>query len=423
MKRRTFFKNTTVISTFTVLSPSIAFGTKINSAVRVGIIGCGNRGTAVITSMAKHTNTHIFAMADLFRDRLEFSQKRLDEQNRSKGLPGIEQSSTYVGFKAYEQLLSNNQVDAVLISSPAYTHPDFLLAAVRAGKHVYCEKPVAPDVAGCKRVQRVGDDYDGKISIAIGFQIRHASPYVEMVKRIQRGDIGDLISGELHYFSLGIPIIKKEGISDDEARIRNHFHFRALSGGILLDQGIHMLDVCNWVLKSNPQSAMGIGGVKGAPDFGDAWSNFQVLYRYPGNINVSMHSTQAGPHFGDVCARFIGTEGIAEAHYMGGVFIEGRNKWDSGIQRCENVLPDEKQRQTGVFLSSLSDADANKEIAFIESIESGNYLNEAKQGATSTLSAIVGRNAAISGESLNWDEVYASNEKLETGLDLSQFKK
>ena len=422
MKRKTFIKNAAAFSTFAVLSPSVAFGTRANSAVRAGIIGCGNRGTYVISSMSRHTNTHIIAMADLFRDKLESSKKRLDERNRSKGLPEIEKTATYVGQEAYKRLLDNDQVDAVLISSPAYTHPDFLLAAAEAGKHIYCEKPVAPDVAGCRKVEKVGADYDGKISMVVGFQIRHATPYVEMVKRIQRGDIGEVISGELHYFSSGVPIIKKEGASNDEARIRNHFHFRSLSGGILLDQGIHMLDVCNWALNLKPQSATGIGGLKGAPDFGDAWSNFQVVYQYPENINVSLHSTQVGPHPGDVCVRFAGTKGIAEAHYSGGVFIEGENKWDSGVQRCPDVKSDEGQRRAGVFLSSLYDADANKEIAFIKSIESGNYLNETRQGAESTLSAILGRNAAVSGEKLNWDEVYASGENLETGLDLSQFE-
>ena len=421
--RRDFIKKTTAISTVTILSPSIAFASKANSAIRMGIIGCGGRGTKVISSMLQHTNTRIVAMADLFQDKLQHSKIKLDEKNIEQGFSKIEKANTYTGPEAYLRLLENKDVDAVLISSPAYTHPEFLEAAVAAGKHVYCEKPVAPDVDGCKRVEGVGNRIKGKLSIAVGFQIRHASPYVEMVQRIHRGDIGDIISGELHYFSSGVPIKDRDGISFDEARIRNQYHFRALSGGILLDQGIHMLDVCNWALQSHPESAIGIGGKKGGPDFGDTWNNFQVLYQYANDINVSLHSTQIGPVFGDVCARFIGSKGMAEAHYSGGVFISGENQWDSGVLRNKTQELTKEQRSAGVFRSSLHDADANREIHFIRSIETGNYLNETSSGVESTLSAIMGRNAASSGKLLAWDETYFSNSKLDPKLNLSQFNR
>ena len=371
--------------------------------------------------MLENTNSSVVAMADLFEDKLQHAKKTLDERNVKKGFSKIPISNTYTGPEAYLRLLENNDVDAVLISSPAYTHPGFLEAAVAAGKHVYCEKPVAPDVEGCKRVERVGKRIKGKLSIAIGFQIRHASPYVEMVKRIHRGDIGEIVSGELHYFSSGGQIKNIEGLSFDEARIRNQYHFRALSGGIILDQGIHMLDVCNWALQSHPTSAVGMGGKKGAPDFGDAWNNYQVLYQYGNNINVSLHSTKMGPSFGDVCARFMGSEGIAEAHYTGGVFIKGENMWDSGVQRCEIKELSQEQRNAGAFLSSLHDADANKEIHFIGSIETGNYLNEISSGVESTLSAIMGRDAATSSEQTSWDETYFSDSKLDPRLNMSQF--
>jgi len=421
MNRKTFLKSATAISTFTVLSPHTAFTYRVNSAVRMGIIGCGNRGTAVISSFSRNTNTAIVAMADLLKEKLQRALPTYNAANTGKGFSEIQTTSMYQGSKAYLQLLSNKDVDAVLISSPAYTHPGFMTAAAEAGKHFYCEKPVSPDVSGCRKAEKVGTEYHGRLSMAIGFQIRYASPYMEMVRRIQRGEIGDVISVALHYFSSRGSVREKDGISPDEARIRNHFHFRALSGGILLDQGIHMLDVCNWALKSHPESATGSGGNKGAPDFGDAWSNYQVLYRYPDNINGCIHSTQAGPRFGDVCARFMGTKGIAEAHYSGGVFIKGENSWDSGILKYAGAETTEEQRQAGIFLSSLHDADANKEIAFIGSIESGNFINEVQSGVDSTLSAILGRNSAVSGQGLHWDDVYTSGEKLDTGLDLSQF--
>jgi predicted dehydrogenase len=421
IERRSFIKGAAAISAITILKPVTAFGSKANSAIQVGIIGCGNRGTSVISAMSKHTNINIMAMADLFEDQLQVAKVKFNQLNKDKGLPDVNASNIYQGSKAYLELLNNKDVEAVLISSPAYTHPGFVEAAVAAGKHVYCEKPVALDVEGCKRIEAVGHTLDGNTSLVFGFQIRYASPYVEMVKRIQRGDIGDIINGQLYYFSSSVPLKPIQNMSFDEARIRNQFHFRALSGGILLDQGIHMLDVCNWTLGMNPISAVGSGGRNGVDAFGDTWNNYQVLYKYPENINVSFHSTQLGQSFGDVCARFIGTKGIAAAHYSGGVFINGENEWDSGILKEEPNQPDRQQQAAGVFTSALHDSNENKVKGFIKSIETGNYLNETLSGSESTLTAILGRQAATVQEQVSWDEMRFSNESIDPKLNLSQF--
>jgi hypothetical protein len=183
-----------------------------------------------------------------------------------------------------------------------------------------------------------------------------------------------------------------------------------------------MIDVCNWTLQKLPVNAIGAGGKDDSHKFGDTWKHFQIMYQYPG-INVSVLTTQFGNHFGDVCAKFIGTKGTAEAHYSGGVFISGDNPWDSGVPKCANDKPTEEQRRAGAFLSALEDADANKEIAFIKSIETGSFLNETRSGAESTLTAILGREAAISGERIGWDELRNSNLRLDPMLNLSQFDK
>jgi len=422
MKRISFIKNSAAISAAIILKPQIVFGSRANSAIRVGIIGCGSRGTAVITSMSKNTNTHIIAAADIFDDKLKTTTPILNELNAAKGLPAIAGKNIFQGSKAYLRLAELKDVDAVLISAPCYTHPTFMEAAVAAGKHVYCEKPVATDVAGCKRINKVGEGLNGKLSVVIGFQIRYASAYAEMVKRIQRGDIGDIVTAQLYYLSSAGKLNELKNVSDDEFRIRNHFHFRALSGGILLDQGIHMLDICNWALKGNPEKAIGTGGNKLRPAGGDAWNNYQVLYKYPNDINVSFHSTQVGPSFGDVCCKFMGTKGTAEAHYSGGVFITGDNKWDSGIARSASELTPQQQA-AGIFLSSLHDADANKEKAFISSIETGNFLNETASGAASTLTAILGRETAESGKEMNWEDMVRSSQQIDPKLNLAQFDK
>ncbi|MDP4132226.1 MAG: Gfo/Idh/MocA family oxidoreductase, partial [Bacteroidota bacterium] len=410
MKRRIFVKNAGIISTAVILRPGIVFGTKANTAIRMGIIGCGGRGTAVISAMSRYTNISIVAMADIFDDQLKNALVKFNKLNADKGFPEIHTSNIYQGSKAYLKLLENKAVDAVLISSPCYTHPGFLAAAVAAGKHAYCEKPAAIDVQGCKEMESTGKKINGKLSVAIGFEIRQATPYIDMIKRIHDGAIGDIISADLYYFSSGVPLKPYRDIPNDEARIRNHFHFLELSGGILVDQGIHMLDVCNWALGEHPAEAVGTGGLKQGPPFGNAWNNYQVLYKYPGGVHMSMHSTQSGPVFGDVCARFIGTKGIAEAHYNQGVFINAESKWDSGVVRGE-ATPE--QVASGAFLSSLYNADENKVKSFIQSIETGNYLNEIQQGTESTLTAILGRNAAEANKKITWDEMRLSDEKID----------
>jgi len=423
MKRRTFLKNAAAVSAFTILKPGTAFGTKANSAIRMGIIGCGGRGTGVISIMSKNTNIAIIAMADLFDDKLQKALARLNKVNNEKGYPEIQKTNMYKGSKAYVQLLNNKEVDAVLISTPAYAHPEFLEATVAAGKHAYCEKPAAIDVEGCKRVQKTAAGIHGKLSAVHGFQIRYASPFIEMINRIQQGAIGDIVNAQLYYLSPRLGIGSINNMSFDEYRIRNHYHFHAISGGTLLDQGIHILDVCNWALQSHPIQAIGIGGSKAGAEFGDAWNNYQIIYEYPNNISVSIHTTQVGPEFGDVCARFIGSKGIAEAHYSGGVFISGDNPWDSGVLRCDTSVPTEEQKKAGVFLSALQDSDANKEIAFIKSIETGNYINQLQTGCESTLTALLGREAAIRGKCISWDELILSDERIDPNLDLSQFDK
>ena len=419
INRRQFLATAGTVGAITLLKPATVFGTKANSAIRLGVIGCGNRGTAVLRDMVAHTPARIIAMADLFGYQLDKARPVFDGLNIDNGGVAVDGSKLYRGSKAYLQLVNDEEVDAVLITSPAYTHPGFMEAAVDAGKHVYCEKPAAPDVEGCKSVMRSGEKAKGRVSIAIGFQIRHATPYIEMVKRITRGDIGEVVNVQLYYISSGGRKVQPVGDSPEEFMIRNHFHFRELSGGILLDQGIHMLDVCNWVLDEQPDNAIGGGNRKAELDFGDTFTNYQVVYGYPEAVQVSLHSTQLGSAFGDVCCRFIGTKGIAEAHYNRGVYIEGEHQWDSGILWGQS--PDPQQIAAGAFTSSLHDSTPNKVKAFTDSITSGQHINEASSGARSTLSAILGRMSALARQEASWSAMYGSGQKFDVDLKLEQF--
>lgn len=421
MNRRNFIRTASALSAITIGKPGAAFSTKHNSSVRMGFIGCGSRGSSVISSMSATSNINIIGLADIFEDKLKRGWETANGLNEKKGFAHVSGKNAHVGPNAYLRLLENRDIDAVLISTPAYSHPDIVEAAIAAGKHVYCEKPVAIDVEGCQRIARMGKDVEGKLSLASGFQIRYATPWVELVQRIKRGEIGEINSVQLYYFSSSIPIAPCEGMSNDECRIRNHFQYNELSGGILLDQAIHMIDVCNWALESRPVYAIGMGGAKSRPLTGNAWNNFEVIYKYPNDINVSIHSTQLGKVFGDVGARFVGTEGIAEANYAGGTFIIGKNEWDSGILSAASGLSPEDIAR-GAKVSSLHDADQNKGKSFIESIESGKYINQLATASESTLSAILGREAALKEEKVMWDEMIFNSQKIESNLNLKQFE-
>jgi len=404
MERRSFIKTSAVVAGLGLLKPAILSASVLEKPVKIGFIGCGNRGTGVISTMSENNNIHITALADLFRNQIDNALPKINQLNNNRNYAAVAEKNIYTGHDAYQRLLLDSDTDAVLISTPAYAHPFIFEAAVAAGKHVYCEKPAAPDVYGTLRMLKAAANVKN-LSLVCGFQIRYASTYGEMVRQIQQGAIGDIVSVQLYYNSSETPRKTQLDSADDEFRIRNHFHFLSLSGGILNDQGIHMLDVCNWALQSKPMYAVGMGGKKGGMDFGDIFTNYQVLYKYPNDIHASIQTSQVGPSFGDVCARFIGTDGYAEAHYDGGVFIRGKHEWDSGVVN-----------------STLFDSNINKSKSFIQSIESGQYLNQIESACESTLTAILGREAAFQDKTISWEQLIASNQRSDPQLNLSKFK-
>ena len=420
INRRTFLKATTATG-ITIMNTKAVFGAPANSAVNLGVIGCGSRGIHVASSCMEHTGTRVVAIADLFEDRLMEGKKAFNEMNTKLGYPKLKNSNAFLGSQAYKRLLEAKDVDAVLIATPHYQHPEQLIASVDAGKHVYLEKPVAVDVHGSRKVMWAGRKAGDRLSIAVGFQIRHASPFVGMVRRIHDGALGEIVMGQTWYLAGGPNRTAPPGISAEESRIRLWALDRALSGDNILLQGVHALDTCNWILKSHPVKATGTGGRKARTDSGNNWSYFIVNYEYPGELPVSFQSQQYDPGYGDVCERFFGTKGISESHYTGGVFIKGENEWDSGVARGTREEIDAKDWNVGAFLSALEDADRNKQKAFIDSITSGQYINEAHQGAVSTLSAIMGTTAAYTGEEVTWDGMMASDDRVDPMIDLSQF--
>ena len=404
MDRRDFLKVFAASAAFSMVKPlGVMAGEKINRPIRIGFIGTGNRGTyGVITSMSHNNNVELYALADLFRDRIDKVLPHLNSLNKAKGLPNIAEKNIYVGKDAYKQLLKDDNVDAVVIATPAYAHPFIFEAAVKAHKHVYCEKPAAPDAYGALRMIKAAEGVKD-LSLVMGFQVRHSSAYSEMIRRVHNGDIGKIVAAQLYYNSGG-GSGKKPVVEDDEFRIRHHFQYLELSGGTFHDQAIHVMDICREVMQTNPIYAIGHSSRKGYKyEYGNTNTNYQVLYKYPDDVNVMVQQTSVGAASGGVVARFFGEKGTAEAKYSGGVFITGPNKWDSGVD------------------NALGDADPNKGKSFIDSIVSGNYINQIEAGCNSTLMSVLGREACEKGEKLTWDELIKSKQRYDKQPDLSKF--
>ena len=418
--RREFVGVAAAAATITILKPSVVFGTQANSAIRLGLLGCGGRGRNVMGSFLENTSGVLTAIGDMFQDNLDAGKKELDEVSAKFGKPAVDSSRLFRGPQAYQQLFTSKDVDALYIASPPYFHPGHLEAAIASGKHIYLEKPVAVDVPGAKKVMALGERAKGKVSLAVGFQIRYASPYVELAKRIHEGQIGQPVSGQIHYFASAINRPDWPNASPAERRLRNWVHDKALSGDIIVEQNIHVIDVTNWLLKGHPVKAVGSSGRAGRTDKGDCSSHFNCVYTYPGDVHIGFASTQFGKSAWGVGMQYYGTKGCAEARYDAPVRISGETNWEfPGLKKPEPT--DQAAAVTGTFHGALDDADANKQKAFIASITSGNLLNEATSGAESALAAMLGRMAASTGEEATWEKLMKSKEVWDPKMDWKQF--
>ncbi len=418
--RREFLGTAIAAASVTILKPSVVWGSQANSAVRLGLLGCGGRGTGVTSSFLRNTSAVVTAIGDMFQDNLEAGRQRLDKVSAGLGKPAIDPSRMFRGPRAYEQLFASKDIDAIYIATPPYFHPAHLEAALASGKHVYLEKPVAVDVPGAKKVMALGAKAKGKVSLAVGFQIRHASPYVEMVKRIHDGQLGAPVSGQIHYFASALTRPDWPNATPAERRLRNWVHDKVLSGDIIVEQNVHIIDVTNWVLQGHPVKAVGSGGRAGRTDQGDCYSHYNCVFTYPNDVHVSFASTQFGTAAWGVGMQYYGTKGCAEARYDTPVRISGETNWEyPGLGKPQ--VTDQAQAVTGEFHGALDDADPNKQKAFIESITSGTFINEAALGAESALAAMLGRTAAYTGRAITWEELLKSTEVWAPKMDWKAF--
>lgn len=419
--RRKFIGAAAATAGALLIKPELVHGTAANSAIRIGLLGCGGRGTEDATNLIDTGNARVVALADLFRDQIDIAHATFDKLQQARGYAAIDSAQLFVGPNAYSQIAASKEVDAVVIATPPYYHPRHLEAAVSASKHVYLEKPVAVDVPGALHVIEVGKRADGKLSLHVGFQIRDCPPFVELVRRIHNGALGKVVCGEAHYLTGYIDRPAWPAASVPERRLRNWVHDRTLSGDIIVEQNIHVIDICNWILQAHPLKASATGGRLGRPDAdGDAFGNYHALFHYPGGVDVTFSSTQFAKGWWDVTERFFGTKGVSQSPYSGPLGIWGDEPWQYAAFAKDTTSEPKAFSVTGNFTSNLEFADAEKKKAFIESITSGKFHNQSAKGAESALSCIMARTAAYTGREVTWEHLMKSKEVWDPKIDLNK---
>ncbi len=357
--------------------------------IRVGIIGCGGRGTGAGDNVMEASGyAKVVALADMFKDRLDRSRATLARKYPDRGK--VEDSKCFVGFDACKRLLDTD-VEYVILTGPPGFRPPHFEAAVEAGKHVFLEKPVAVDPAGVRRIIAAGEKAkEKKLGVHASTENRHDWRMAETVKRIHEGQIGKVVAGRC-FFNTGElwKFERKAGESDMEWQIRNWYYFDWLSGDHIVEQHVHELDVCHWVLKKPPLRAIAMGGRawRTDPIFGNIWDHFAVDYEYADNVHIASYCRQWKNSDGKVEAYFVGTKGEA-ACYAG--TISGENPWKYEGPRPNPHMQEHKD--------------------FIASIRSGKPCNEAEQVALSSMIAILGRTAAYTGKTVSWDQAMKSDQ-------------
>ncbi|MHC4623314.1 MAG: Gfo/Idh/MocA family protein [Planctomycetota bacterium] len=393
ISRRDFVKSSAALSLAAFASPGSRIFAAGSDKVRVGLVGCGARGTSAAKNcVASAEGVEIVAMAEVLRDRLDTSLARLKEEVGDK--VSVTRDTCFVGFDAYRRLIASG-VDVVILATPPGFRPEHLKAAVEAGKHVFMEKPAAVDPVGIRSVIASAELAKQKgLSIVAGTQQRRMAQYIEVMKRVHSGQIGQIVAGQC-YWDWGHQDwhfeLRKPGWSDMEWQIRCWPYFTWLSGDHIVEQHVHNLDIINWAIGSHPVQCLGMGGrqVRTGPEYGNIFDHFAVEYEYPNGVRVLSMCSQINGTTSRVSERVVGTKGFSYTT-RGVGYIEGRSPYKYDGPRVRAMVEEHAD--------------------LIKSIREGKPINEGRQVAESTLTAIMGRISAYTGRALKWDWVMNASE-------------
>lgn len=385
VSRRQFIKASSLVaaSAAAMSFPSVVRG-QGSKPIRAVIIGVGGRGGGAGVNFmeavkATGVDGKIVGIADLFPE-----QARRGTENF-----GVPAEKCFSGFDAYQKALELPEVNYAILATPPGFRAVHFRACVEAGKNVFMEKPVAVDGTGCRLMYETAELSKQKgLKVAAGTQRRHQASYIETIKRIHDGAIGDVVALRAYWVNGG-PIWHRgdRGDTDLERQIRNWYHYIWLSGDHICEQHVHNLDVCNWIMQDHPVKAWGQGSRQQLGDkSGEIWDNFDIEYEYPNGVHLFSYCGQIKRDWSSVSEGVHGTKGAADPHNM--IRPKGGQMWR--------------------FRDKEIDPYVQEHIDLINAITKGTELNEAKQVTDSTLTAIVGREAAYSGAGVTWEEVLNS---------------
>ena len=377
---------------------SLASGLMVHSSVaaaeevrelRLGIVGCGGRGTgAVNDSLSINDHVKIVAAADLYPAKCAALRKGLASHGDKVA---IDDAKMYGGLDGYKRILDDKDVDIVLLATSPGFRPRYLLDAVEAGKHVFAEKPVCVDPAGYRICLAAHDKASAQgTAIVTGTQYRRQKSYIEAVERIRTGEIGHVIGATSRYCTNGIWYRGRQpNMSDAEYQMNNWMHFIWLSGDQICEQTIHNLDAINWVMDANPVSAYGSGGRFTRPADSEMWDAMSIDYEYPDDRIVSFTCRQIPGTAGDNCNVIYGSEGTCHI----------------GAMNAGSKIFDRGGRQVWAVPGSIGAAYQQEHKDLVDSIRAGKPIVELKQTADSSLVAVMGRLAAYTGQRVTWEFV------------------
>ncbi len=396
LTRRDFIKTTAAASLAAAIPGNLGLFAQGSDALRIGVIGCGGRGTgAAIDCLSSSPGIEIVALGDLVPDRVESSLKRLMEKfpDRVK----VPANRRFTGFDNHLKVCAVPEVNLIVTAAPPGFRPIHLKAAVEAGKHVFMEKPVAVDPVGVRSVIASSETAAKKgLAVVAGTQRRHQKKYLELMKRIKDGQIGEIVGAQCYWNQGDLWVTLREpGMSEIEWQCRNWLYFSWTSGDHIVEQHVHNIDVVNWAIGAMPKNIVAMGGreVRKAPEYGNIFDHFAVEFEYPNGVRVASYCRQTNGCAERIEERIVGSKGVA----FGYGEIKGEKPW-----KFEGEDPNPYV---------LEHAD------LVASIRSGKPLNEGRQIAESTMCAIVGRMSAYTGRAISWD--WAMNA---SKLDLSPAK-
>jgi predicted dehydrogenase len=394
---RRVFLGTSVTAAAALTIPAVhAAG---NDTLRVGLIGCGSRGTgAAAQALNADKNVKLVAMGDAFEDRLKKSLAHLLEKEESIAAKvDVKPEHRYVGFDAYKKVIASG-VDVVLLCTPPHFRPTHLEAAVEAGKHVFAEKPVAVDAPGVRAVLATCARARKKnLSIVSGLCLRYDNGFRETVRRLHEGASGQIVALQANdYRGSNWSRAREEGWNEMTYQMRNWYNFTWLSGDFNVEQHVHFLDVCAWVMKDEyPVRAIGMGGRQSrtAEEFGHIYDHFSLVYEYPDGARLFSNCRQQIKCKNDISAHVLGTKGKAQlAERRRGLWIKGSSSWNY-------AGPQNNMYQT-------------EHDELFASIRKGQPINNGEYMARSTLLAIMGRMTAYTGQEITWQMALTSKEEL-----------